>query len=51
MAFMNGKHKKTLVKTGLGKPVELAIDTQQEKLYWIDSKLKRIEYIKLKGNY
>ena len=49
MASMNGKNKKTLANRGLGKPVELAIDTQLERLYWIDSKLKRIEYVNLKG--
>mgnify|MGYP001793499747 FL=1 len=49
MALMNGKSKKTLVKKGLGRPVELAVDSQQERLYWIDRKLKVIEYIGLKG--
>ena len=40
MASMNGKNKKTLADRGLGKPVELAIDTQLESCTGLIASLK-----------
>ena len=32
-------------------PGDLAIDKQEEKLFWTDTKMKKIEYANLSGKY
>lgn len=46
-AEMDGSNRKILVSKELGWPNGLAIDHALNRLYWIDAKLERIEYITL----
>lgn len=43
-AEMDGKDRRTLISTSLGKPDSLFIDVKDETLYWADGVLHLIEY-------
>lgn len=49
MAGMDGKNSSTLITENLEWPNSLSIDYANNRLYWIDSKLKVIESIRLDG--
>ncbi|XP_043283845.1 vitellogenin receptor-like [Venturia canescens] len=48
-AGMDGSERKTILTEDLGWPKDLAIDYTEERLYWIDSKLKTVESMSLDG--
>ncbi|XP_035257773.1 low-density lipoprotein receptor-related protein 6 [Anguilla anguilla] len=48
-AALDGTEREVLFFSGLGKPVALAIDNQVDKLFWVDSDLRRIESSDLSG--
>lgn len=50
-ATMAGNQRTAIVTSGLRWPSGLAIDYQDDKLFWADSKLNRIERSNLDGNY
>lgn len=49
MAGMDGKNGTALINQDLEWPASLSIDYANNRLYWIDSKLKVIESIRLDG--
>lgn len=49
-AGMDGKSQKALVSTNIHWPNGLALDWQNNRLYWVDAKLKLIESCKLDGS-
>uniref|UniRef100_A0AAY4EDX2 EGF-like domain-containing protein n=1 Tax=Denticeps clupeoides TaxID=299321 RepID=A0AAY4EDX2_9TELE len=48
-AALDGTEREVLFLSGLGKPVALTIDNEVEKLFWVDSDLRRIESSDLSG--
>ncbi|XP_015434155.1 PREDICTED: vitellogenin receptor [Dufourea novaeangliae] len=50
MASMDGKNDSVLVAENLEWPTSLSIDYANNRLYWIDSKVKVIESIRLDGS-
>lgn len=50
MAGMDGRNGSTLIAENLEGPNSLSIDYANYRLYWIDSKLKVIESIRLDGS-
>lgn len=49
MAGMDGKNKSAIIADNLEWPNSLSIDYANNRLYWIDSKLKLIETARLDG--
>ena len=49
-AKMNGEDAEKIVTVSINSPGDLAIDTIEEKLYWTDTELNRIEWTDLSGN-
>lgn len=50
VAHMTGKQRNTLVIRDLVRPHALALDLPQRRLYWIDSRLLRLESVDYYGN-
>nr|XP_046910125.1 low-density lipoprotein receptor-related protein 5-like [Dermatophagoides farinae] len=48
-SLINGSKSEAIVQTGLGSPVNLAIDWISENLYWVDVEFRRIEVAKSNG--
>ena len=49
MALMDGSEPVTLFKSNLNHPQSLTIDKKENRLYWSDSSLNRIELSDLTG--
>lgn len=50
MGGMDGKNSRALITENLEWPNSLSIDYANNRLYWVDSKLKVIESIRLDGS-
>lgn len=48
-AFLDGSSRKIIVGTSIGWPNGLAIDFEQNRLYWADAQLDRIEAVDFDG--
>lgn len=48
-ALLDGTNTSTLVESKLKWPLALALDTPSRRLYWCDSKLRRVDSISLSG--
>ena len=49
-AELDGSHRITLVKTSVVWPNGITIDFHEQKLYWVDAKLDKIEIMNLDGS-
>ena len=49
MATMAGYNRSVLVNTSIASPVALTVDTEDEKIFWLDSKLKVIASVRSDG--
>ncbi|XP_058833959.1 putative vitellogenin receptor [Topomyia yanbarensis] len=49
-ASMDGKSKRVLIDTDIHWPNGLSLDWPNERLYWVDAKLKKIESVRLDGS-
>ena len=43
-ASMDGKERTILISTGLESPYGITIDYSEQKIYWVDASLDKIEY-------
>ena len=50
VAWLDGSHRRSLISDDLIWPNGLSIDDRQERIYWCDSYLQRIESVSLTGN-
>lgn len=48
-ALMEGRNRSVLVQNKLNWPIGLALDVPARRLYWCDSKLRRVESVALDG--
>lgn len=48
-ALMEGRNRSVLVQNKLNWPIGLALDVPARRLYWCDSKLRRVESVTLDG--
>ena len=49
-AELDGSHRITLVNTSVAWPNGITIDFHEQKLYWVDAKLDKIEIMNLDGS-
>ena len=49
MATMAGYNRSVLVNTSIASPVALTVDIEDEKIFWLDSKLKLIASVRSDG--
>ena len=49
-AGLDGSHRITLVNISVAWPKGITIDFQEQKLYWVDAKLEKIEIMNLDGS-
>ena len=49
-AWMDGTHREIIVKEDIAWPNGIAVDIQEQKIYWCDAKMDRIEVANVDGS-
>ena len=49
-AFMDGSKRSAIIHSGLSRPVSLTIDYNEQRIYWSDVDLYRLEYCDYEGS-